>query len=790
MCPCSPNDVSIPSPTVPSGPPIPGFGIPFALPPTSNTVAGTFNVVHNSTLVSLFINPVLPQTISVALGTTLNFSSQPGVPYQVVSVADTTMSVTPGYTGPTATSVTATIPAQPSIPAGFPEDLLNLFNTFQFLIPPGIIKPSPHPNFTKDIFDAILSMMDQFFPFLMLYKFFLPVLNLIICIIEVLCALMNPFALISAINRLFSQCIPEFLNLFPIFALVIMIISLLSLLLSLIEYIASQILKLVNDILRNINALNKAFQDADANGVLAIAQKLGALLCAFQNVFVLLSIFNVVIEVIKDILRLSFPIPPCESGSNSGCCSTTTCPEIIANNYTRTTGVFQYLPFVGAGFSNGSFNIPGSAVEYRGETWQLYDPGQTQAQAFSNIYNAFDIPSSVNPKPIFFPTDSIYTATTAVKQAPYTINLRLFYNPAAWGRPGTPRYIRFDNCIMLQVPSPNLVNYNNANISEPTGVIYVAGGLGYEDNNTTILTGFASNGTTAISAQATLNNFLHKPEEILYNQTSAVVLPNDGYTFSNATYTFTPNQEVLFNKQITTLGCEPGIALNRTFVNTVLFGNVAVQTATLNGLVNSNNFPDPNAALLCLTTALDGLRSNLSNQGVAQFQATSTLCLNTLQNAANTSLTAMVGIGFNPCTSTMSLAPVVQFTSEKIVVSVNLNENSGLSLTQNLPATVAATLAQQIKGFPTFGEISNFTYDGYQVFTAEISSPDAGSGLLMVSFDNQIFCTNTLSADTSVPSTHTLQQLPYQFVYSPSAPSGEPRRDPGDVARDGSKGSA
>src|SRR5208283_1165031 len=149
--PCSPNDVSIPAPKGPSGTPIPGVGIPYAL----NT------------------------------------------------------------------------PRLASIPPGFPEDLLDLFNSYQFLVPPGAIKPSLNPNFSKDIFDTILSMLDQFFPFLMLYKFFLPILNLIICIIEVLCALMNPFALISAINRLFTQCIPAFLNLFPIFALVIMIVSLL-----------------------------------------------------------------------------------------------------------------------------------------------------------------------------------------------------------------------------------------------------------------------------------------------------------------------------------------------------------------------------------------------------------------------------------------------------------------------------------------------------------------------------------------------------------------------------------
>src|SRR5271166_2793796 len=138
MCPCSPNDVSFPSPDGPSGPSIPGFGIPFQIP-------------------------------------------VPAIPF----------------------------------PAGFPEDLLEILNLLQMLIPPGALKPALNPNFGKNIFDAIMKLLDQFMPFLMLYKFFLPILNLIICIIEVLCAIANPIALINALNRLFTQCIPAFLNLFP-----------------------------------------------------------------------------------------------------------------------------------------------------------------------------------------------------------------------------------------------------------------------------------------------------------------------------------------------------------------------------------------------------------------------------------------------------------------------------------------------------------------------------------------------------------------------------------------------
>src|SRR6202790_3671623 len=138
----------------------------------------------------------------------------------------------------------------------------------------------------------------------MFYKFFFPFLDLIICIIEVLCALMNPIALISALNRLFTQCIPEFLNMFPIFALIIMIISLLILLLQIIIYIIEQIVKFVEALLKNINALVKAFQSANSTGVASIAKKLASLLFFFQTLFVLLVFFGVIIQVIKDILSL------------------------------------------------------------------------------------------------------------------------------------------------------------------------------------------------------------------------------------------------------------------------------------------------------------------------------------------------------------------------------------------------------------------------------------------------------------------------------------------------------
>ena len=67
----------------------------------------------------------------------------------------------------------------------------------------------------------------------------------------------------------------------------------------------------------------------------------------------------------------------------------------------------------------------------------------------------------------------------------------------------------------------------------------------------------------------------------------------------------------------------------------------------------------------------------------------------------------------------------------------------------------------------------------------------------MISFDNNTFCTNVLPTDNTLPPTHTLQTIDYQFVYVPSMGTppataegdtdGVPRRDSGDLAnQDGS----
>jgi hypothetical protein len=692
----------------------------------------------------------------------------------------------PGYGIP---SAPAQAPFHLNNPTGFPEDLSDVYNLIELILPPGTVKPSLNLHSARDVFDGIFSLVDKFFPFLMLYKFFLPILNIIVCLIEIMCALLNPFKLSRALSRLFRQCIPEFLAIFPIFALIIMILSILNLIISLVLYIIGEVEKLVVILLRNIATISKALSNADEVTILAATNKIGMVLCSFQNLFLLLSIFTAIIDVIKEMLKVLFNLPPCDSSNNNDvqCCTPDVCPSFIKNDdgLNRTTGTFQYFNALDQDASSAIPYLPPTfsfISTARPESWQFFDSGAAIQDAFWNISNAYDLPSgSVD---IFFPTDANYTASTPVSQVPYTIDFRLFYNPTQWDSSSTlgPRYIRVLSCIVLKAPTQHLTTYNNGTQFIQNGVLEVAGGLATEDDGITPL---LINGT-----QATLNNLIHlQPTVFITNQTSSEpVVYNDGYQFANVDYTFHINYPVLLQKALITLGCFPIVALNRTFVNTIYGGNSGANAAMLNNLLANTGtegsvFPDVAAAQQCLTTALSALQNNVNAQSVAAFQALTTACLTKLSNDAATAINTLVGIGYDPYTSTFTINPSVQFTTLPIVITVNLFETSGQSITSNMAAGAASTIASNITAVASFGVVSSFTYDGVQTFTANLTSPSAGSGTLQIYYDNKVISTVTLPADTTVAPTLAATEVPYSFIYSTTA-QGSVRRDEGDIARD------
>jgi hypothetical protein len=719
--PCSPNDVSIDIPDGPSGPSIPNFGTPFSL-------------------------------------------KAPKI----------------------------------NMPAGFPEDLLDLLNKLKMLIPPGALQSPLSVNWGKDIFDSIMKLLDQFMPYLMMYKFFLPLLKMILCIIEVLCSLKNPFKLVKALKKLFRKCLPDFLNLFPLFALIIMIISLLMLLLALIKYIIEQIKRLVELILRNIRALQKAIDNANDNSIIAIAKKIGASLCIFQNFFVLLTIFAILFDIIREILTLIFSIPPCDDSDvtdEDACCTPDVCPNIIKYDYVRKTGFLQYYNTINRTVANNSIS-----QSVRNESWQLYDPNQSIQEAFSNIIDAYDV--TQNPKPVFFPTDGTYTHTTPPKQSPYLIDLRLFYNPADFNRGGGPsKWIRFNNCIVSKATTRQLLGATNSVSNVEKGVLLLLGGQGFEDDNVTILTGFND------TKQASLLTFLHKEEENFPDPED--IIYSNGTLFNSVEYTFKPNKEILVSKDLVTAGCMPTFRqdynaisewvgnysdktdalkkamdtaptldpetkqkitfkVNSYFKDKNMYVDPSLIEQGFNDFNKTGGFPDPAATQESMMTAISALRNDLTESGVNQFEKTCLTALNKLSADASKALENMIKIGTDVSKSNFSIFPKVQFTSRPIEVSVNLKERYGKPIAVEITPEIASNLSVLIKPHMNFGKISNFIYDGYQSFKANITSNVAGTGQLKIEFNSNMLNAINIPTNTAETPTNTIQYLDYQFIYTPT----------------------
>lgn len=671
---------------------------------------------------------------------------------------------------------------------GFPEDLNDLLERITMLLPPGTLQAPLAFNSGKDPFDSIIKLLDGFLPYLLSYKSNLAVLQMITCILEVLCSLTNPFRLVRSLRKLFRVCIPEFLNLFPVFAMVVMILSLLLLLLELILYIIAKVIELIELILNNIKALEKAITDGDANSIKAITKKIAAVLCQFQNFFVLLSVFNVIIDLIKSILALAFAIPPCSDNSGSECCDSEVCPTFISNgNYTRFSGTLQYLNAVNLGIElpvplPSPFNL---TLPARKNSIQFYDINQELFQQFSNVYDASDVSPSTEPpflKPVFFPQDSTYTSSTDAKQVPYLVDLRLFYIPSQFGRTGPSRYIRFRSCIITLTPTPVLNMYDNSTRIIPTGVVTLVGGYGTEDDGTTQLPAYDDDGTTQISGYATLDNFIHQDSRTeLFSPDYA---ETDGVKFTDIEYTFRINHGVLVGKNIITARCDPSLSFDAVFINNVYGGNIAVKSAQLSKLVNkSPGFPNVGGAIDCLTLALAAFRNNISNAGAADFQTTVQLCLNTLQVDTESAINELIGIGVDATKSEFSLDRNVQFIGKEIKVSVILKENGGSNLSAKLPLSITSQIASQISANIDFGKVSSFSYDGNS-FVSTLTSDDAGSGTISISFNNQIFSSIDVPVDLTIDPSISAKTLNYQFITIPVAGEGLPRRDDGDVSRD------
>lgn len=663
-----------------------------------------------------------------------------------------------------------------ALPEGFPENLLDLIEQFLALFPSNVFRPNLD-NFSKDVLDAIVSLLNQISPYLGLYKFFIALLNMIICIIGVFCALTNPFSFIRALRNLFRRCLPDFLNLFPWLALIAMIISLLLLLLAIIEYIIAQILRMIAEILRNIQILTDAVSRNDAEKTLAAIRKLASLICLIENLFAVLQAFGAIFDIIRALANVGIN-SVCESDDNLqgidvGCCPQEVCPNFVSQNEGSfppgTLGRLVYHKELEQDVSGLGFPLVVPPI--REERYQFVDV-ETGKE-----FNMRDIIDEV-PNVVFFPAEREFVATSPLSQVPYSLSIRFFADATTlslFNISGLPRFLRINDMRIKREPYVGVLEYDDTLSSTPdTGTVLPTGGLAFEDDGTTPV--LDSNGA-------------HASLETLITQAPDVGLPpnDDGYTIDNVEFTTVINEEALLSYDLITGGCV--LRTDRAVLNQALIGDVVPP-------IDLIDLPDISGSVDCLLAATRKFRDNLSTAGAADLQADTEACLNDLKDQTLTAHAQAVCAGFNQYGSTVEVDPDVQFINNVIVAKVSINDQAGTSLITNMPVESQEKIADKLDATVTLGSISDFTYDGYEdVFVANITSNKGGDGELKVTFDgetfNNLLGTDNLDDDVVIEENVTT----YTFVTSGfGVDAGDAgagrlpgvRRDEGDVSRDGS----
>jgi len=673
------------------------------------------------------------------------------------------------------------------IPPGVPEDIIDLIERIVALFPQGI-KFQPNADaLTKSVWDALASLFNQMAPFLGLYKFIQALLNIILCIIDVLCSLMNPFSTLKAIKRLFKQCLPEFLSLFPWIALLIMILSLILLLIALIEYIIQVIVAYIKQIIENIKILTRAIQVNDAESILAAVNKIAYLLCLIEQLFAILMALGALFAIVEPLMRLMGG-SVCSKGGSSGCCDDDFCPQFIANEplgMSSGTGRLIYQnqlqPIIPADPMFDFLRLsPPPAL--RNERWQFVDtdPGD---------YRFLDIITpSIERGFTYWPDNEIFENSANLVRVPYLVDMNIRIDPADFGNPsdtGGERLFSIQNVIVHQKPTAYPTSWNNG--TETTvpvsGNLVLVGGLVYEfDSSTDGYAAYMINGE-----QATLETLVSR--DVTY--TNDFPASDDGYNFFDIQYNLRWSYEVLIDKKLINLMCQPEAAAESMVLNSEFsdFRSVFDKVGDLPNIGTlSSDRKDGTGTLGELARALTAFRENINDESANVFQAEMERSLNALKADAEDFYSRGAVAAADVFASDFELDPEIQFIRNDITVTIRLKEKTGTQLGLGITKEIGDKMAEIITAVPSFGEISAFEYDGYGNFIAVLTSETPGEGDLLGFISGESLKEVIKRDDENVPSEIQDRVLHYEFVGRTSITSreaGANRYGPPDIAEDG-----
>jgi len=565
-----------------------------------------------------------------------------------------------------------------------------------------IIKPSiaPIPGF--NLGDIIADQSKLLAALAAGYSMLTVVMKLVSCIIDVLCALINPFSTIAAVVRLFGSCLPDFILLLPQLAIPAIILCMIKIILAIITYIVTVIIPLIQDIIANVQDLIDAISTGNQHAIQAVAFKIVSILKELYNVVGILAALDAVLAMVKALLSLGIGIPCGGGGGSCSGCGEAQCPSVF-DNFTLS----------------GADGMLTATVVYSGSLLSYF-------LTFTSAAHNEDF-LALRP---FFPTGVDYSTITDSTKVPYLLNCNGYYTVTSVDEDGalslfplpqqqhndgylssvycssaistpvdpTGRYARFGTrAAKPQFSSGDVGVYLELLDSDSTGAAKNNGTFRISsvyDGYNVVLDHLSA---SAWDAQALYNPSFGSGWKVVWRK---VYVPS---TVGPRPYTLVINHEELIRRNVISVGCHPDV---RTAVkgakNRSPYLDVPIPPLPdIEGLAA--------AATACLTAIAPidvDSQYVIDNYGsIAQAAVTAGDCLN---SALGTLASSMVSYAsdiyprvFSLDKSLLSADRSIQIAGGDIVVSVIPIDINGNRLADDLPPGVV-----EVKVFTTFGTLS------------------------------------------------------------------------------------
>lgn len=597
------------------------------------------------------------------------------------------------------------------------------------------------PSATLNLGDAIADITSHLTSFANGYGMILTVIKMIGCLIEVICAINNPFALIPAVVRLFSECLPEFILLFPLFVVPCIIFSFIKIFLAIVEYILTYIAPTIEDLINNIQDLKDAFINDNKDAQEAVAFKLAGLLQELFSIIGILSVLGAIFTIIQSLISQGVGIPCSDGEGTCDACSDPLCPDIIqsdsvSGNDGRLTILYS---------SNGiSFTLRFLSLSRRGDFLNIRNNHLFPRELDFNNLPVDELPYILNVSGDDFAVTGIDSyGALSLSAIPNEFLADGYLSSFKGITPVLDPNIRFATDTSTFTSSSQYIEIQETR-NTATGNNGIWQISEFIDEYNVIITRTDSNNWDG-------DNTSLDPEPFLLWR----LISNAPSVGINLSYTFKTNHDILLKYGLIGTGCHPAIKEARQS-SANRFPELEQNTS----LSAFGSFPDLNALINDLNTQLATLGQADKDYILDNYDSLNTALSNLdLETSLDNFSNDLINYSKNICSLVVDVQntpfdvnPKISIIGEKVIINITPVNYSGSPLSLGLPPGVL-----EINITPSSGQLSSLTEildsDGNQTgtFQAELTSFDPKKITLTAEVCNKII--SIFNGTTLVPKT-------------------------------------